>query len=220
VKLLLATRNEGKVRELRELLAGTGIQLETLAAHPEVGEIDEKGQSFEDNAALKAAHAARASGMWAVGEDSGLEVDALDGAPGVRSARYAGVQGDDAANNARLLRELHGVAERGARYVCALALAGPDGDVVVGARGACEGRIATAPRGSGGFGYDPLFEPERLPQHTMAELAPEQKNAISHRGQALRAFLPLLRAQLAEAQAKAPASPRQAGAQRGEAERR
>jgi XTP/dITP diphosphohydrolase len=122
--------------------------------------------------------------MWAVGEDSGLEVDALDGAPGVRSARYAGVQGDDAANNARLLRELHGVAERGARYVCALALAGPDGDVVVGARGACEGRIATAPRGSGGFGYDPLFWLPAL-SCSAAELPRAEKNRISHRGLAL-----------------------------------
>jgi XTP/dITP diphosphohydrolase len=202
VRLLLATRNAGKVRELRELLAGSGIELETLAGHPEVGDVAETGRTFEDNAALKAAHAARASGLWAVGEDSGLEVDALGGAPGVRSARYAGVHGDDAANNARLLRELTGAEQRRARYVCALALASPEGEVVVGARGACEGQIATEPRGSGGFGYDPLFVPERLPQQTMAELTPEQKNAISHRAQALHAFLPLLRAHLTEAEIK------------------
>ena len=198
-RLLLATRNAGKVREMRELLDGLGVQIETLAAHPEVDEVEETGESFEENARIKAVHAARASGLWSVGEDSGLCVDALGGAPGVHSARYSGVHGDDEANNARLLRELEGKSERSARYVCVLCLARPDGEVLVTTRGVCEGEIAVVPRGSGGFGYDPLFVPERIPGVTMAELRPEQKNLISHRGQGLHAFLPLLRACLEEA---------------------
>ncbi len=198
-RLLLATRNAGKVREMRELLGGLDVQIETLATHPDVSEVEETGSSFEENARIKAVHAAGASGLWSVAEDSGLCVDALGGAPGVHSARYAGVHGDDEANNARLLRELEGKTERTARYVCVLCLSRPDGEVLVTTRGVCEGEIARAPRGSGGFGYDPLFVPERIAGVTMAELQPEQKNLISHRGQGLHAFLPLLRAHLDEA---------------------
>jgi XTP/dITP diphosphohydrolase len=199
-RLLLATRNAGKIREMRDLLASLDVQLETLFSHPEAGEIEETGETFEDNARLKAVHAARATGLWAVAEDSGLCVDALGGNPGVRSARYSGVHGDDEANNAKLLREMEGKTERRARYVCVLCLARPDGEVLVTTRGVCEGEIATAARGSGGFGYDPLFLPERIPGPTMAELHPEQKNLISHRGQGLHAFLPLLRAHLEAAE--------------------
>jgi XTP/dITP diphosphohydrolase len=196
-RLLLATRNEGKLRELRQFLDGVDARLETLASHPEIPDIEENGASFEENARRKAAHAARSSLLWTIAEDSGLCVDALGGAPGVRSARYAGVHGDDAANNARLLRELASATDRRARYVCVLVLARPDGAIAVTTRGVCEGEIAREPRGRGGFGYDPLFIPERIPGVTMAELAPEQKNLISHRGQSLHAFLPLLRAHLA-----------------------
>jgi XTP/dITP diphosphohydrolase len=194
-RLLLATRNEGKVRELRSLLASEPIQTETLATHPEASDVEESGKTFDENARLKSAHAARSTGLWALGEDSGLEVDALDGAPGVRSARYAGVQGDHAANNARLMRELEGVEDRRARYVCVVALANPDGEIVATARGTCEGWLLEEPHGSGGFGYDPYFVPERG-ECTMAELEPAQKDAISHRGQALRSFIPLLRLHL------------------------
>ena len=199
-RLLLATRNPGKLRELRELLDAAGLgpdlALETLDAHPEAPEIEETGETFEANARLKAAGSARAAGTWTLAEDSGLVVDALGGAPGVYSARYAGTHGDDRANNARLLRELAGEARRSARYVCVVALANPEGEVVATAGGTCEGEIAAAPRGEGGFGYDPLFLPALCPGRSMAELAPERKRAISHRGRALRAFLPRLRARL------------------------
>ena len=187
--LLLASRNAGKLRELRRMLAGTKIEVVSLDDRPEVGEVEETGETFEENAKLKAVSAALASGLWSLGEDSGLEVDALDGAPGGRSARFAGSHGDDAANNAKLLRELDGVSERGARYVSVFVLARPGGEVVAVVRGTCEGRIATAPRGDGGFGYDPLFVSSGHTR-TNAELAPEEKDAISHRGVALRELLP------------------------------
>jgi XTP/dITP diphosphohydrolase len=205
--VLLATRNEGKLRELRPFLEGIDARLETLASHPEVADVEENGATFEENARKKAVHAARASRLWTIAEDSGLCVDTLDGAPGVRSSRYSGVHGDDAANNARLLRELGTATNRRARYVSVLVLARPDGEVAVITRGVCEGEIAREPRGRGGFGYDPLFIPERVPGLTMAELAPEQKSLISHRGQSLHAFLPLLRAHLSgldEPKADAP----------------
>ena len=133
--LLLATRNDAKVREIRQLLADGPLELETLASHPEVGEVEETGKTFDENARIKAAHAARTTRQWTIGEDSGLEVDALDLAPGVRSARFAGVHGDDEANNAKLLRDLEGQTMRTARYVCVLALADPDGELVATMRG-------------------------------------------------------------------------------------
>jgi len=194
-RLLLATRNEGKVRELRALLESEPIQTETLATHPEAGQVEETGKTFDENARLKARQAALSTGLWSLGEDSGLEVDTLNGEPGVRSARYAGVHGDDAANNARLLRELAGSKDRSARYVCVLALANPEGEIVASARGTCEGWIAKEPRGSGGFGYDPCVVPEQM-ECTMAELEPAAKDAISHRGSAIRTFIPLLRVHL------------------------
>lgn len=195
-RLLLATRNEGKVREFRALLAGLPVPIETLASHPEAGDLEETGKGFEENARLKASAAARSTGLWALGEDSGLMVDALGGAPGVLSARYAGVHGDDRANNAKLIRDLQGVQDRTARYVCAVALARPDGDVVAVAQGTCEGHVVEEPRGAGGFGYDPYFVAAGE-SRTNAELDPEEKDAISHRGQALRSMVPLLRVYLA-----------------------
>jgi XTP/dITP diphosphohydrolase len=195
-RLVLATRNAGKLRELNVLLGGrTDLELETLADHPEVGEVEETGTTFEENAALKATAAARATGLWALGEDSGLAIDALGGAPGVTSARWAGTQGDDSANNERLIKELEGIEQRSARYVCVMVLARGDGEVVATVRGTCEGTIAFEPRGSGGFGYDPYFVPEARRQ-TMAELAPDEKDALSHRGQAARSMLPLIEAHL------------------------
>jgi XTP/dITP diphosphohydrolase len=197
-RLLVATRNAGKLRELQPLLAGAGIELETLAEHPEVPEVAETGETFEANASLKAAHAARASGLWSLGEDSGLEVDALAGAPGVHSARYAGGHGDDAANNRKLLEALRAVERRTARYVCAMALARPGGEIACALRASCEGTILELPRGEGGFGYDPLFVAEGQTR-SMAELAPDEKAALSHRGRAARKLEPELRAQLAGA---------------------
>lgn len=195
IHVLVATRNEGKLRELRTLLAGEPLQLDTLATHPEVGEVDETGETFEENAAIKASHAARATGLWAIGEDSGIVVDALGGAPGVRSARYAGVHGDDEANNRKLIDALKGVEKRAARYVCALTLADPTGQVVSTVHGVSEGWIIDEPRGSGGFGYDPYFLPEGETR-TNAELSEREKSAISHRGRAVRAFIPVLRLHL------------------------
>ncbi len=192
-RLLLATRNDGKQRELRALLAIPNLILETFAQHPLIGELEETGVTFEANARAKALHAARSSGLLALGEDSGLEVDALGGAPGVLSARFAGTQGDDAANLAKLLRELERAEDRRARFVCTVAVAEPDGEVTATARGTCEGAIALAPRGQGGFGYDPVFLPDAAPGRTMAELNPDEKAAVSHRGQALRRIAPFLR---------------------------
>jgi XTP/dITP diphosphohydrolase len=195
VILLLATRNRGKALELCELLARENVVLDTLADHPNLPDVEETGKTFEENARLKASAGARATGTWALGEDSGLEVDALDGAPGVFSARYAGVHGDDAANNALLLRELGGKTDRRARFVCCMALARPDGSIAATSRGFCEGRIREEPAGTGGFGYDPLFVPENG-LATLAELEAREKSLLSHRGQALRAILGLLRMHL------------------------
>jgi XTP/dITP diphosphohydrolase len=192
-RLLLATRNEAKLRELRELLAIPNLVLESFAQHPLIGELEETGVTFEANARAKAVHAARSSGVMSLGEDSGLEVDALGGAPGVLSARYSGSHGDDAANVAKLLSELAGVDSRRARFVCTVAVAEPDGEVTATARGTCEGSIALAPRGAGGFGYDPVFIADAAPGRTMAELTPVEKSAVSHRGQALRRIAPFLR---------------------------
>jgi XTP/dITP diphosphohydrolase len=194
IRLLLATRNVGKLRELEQLLEEAGLEglvVETLADHAQVGEVEETGPTFEENARLKATQAARATGLWALADDSGLEVEALGGAPGVLSARYAGRHGDSAANNARLLRELEGVTDRQASFVCVAALARPDGEIVAAERGICRGSIEEKPRGAGGFGYDPFFLPDGK-NLTMAELSPGEKGAISHRGRALRALIPAL----------------------------
>jgi XTP/dITP diphosphohydrolase len=202
VKLLLATRNAGKLRELAALLAGESIELVPLSDRPQIPEIAESGQTFEANAVLKAEHAARASGLWTLGEDSGLEVDALDGRPGVYSARYAGAHGDDAANNAKLVRELARCDDRSARYVCVMALARPDGRIAATTRGVCEGRISLEPRGTSGFGYDPHFIPTVISK-TMAELDLSAKAALSHRAQAFRAIHSQIRMHMTESAATA-----------------
>jgi XTP/dITP diphosphohydrolase len=199
-KLLLATRNQGKVREFRQLLADLpGLELIALSALPASPEVVEDGDSFEQNAKKKAREIAAATRMLVVADDSGLEVDALGGAPGVHSARYAGKQGDDAANNAKLVAELERLrvpdAARTARYHVVLALADLEGSLgseMHLEHGVCEGRIQLEPRGQGGFGYDPYFVPEG---HgcSMAELAPEQKNRLSHRAQAAHKLAVFLR---------------------------
>lgn len=184
--LVLATNNSGKVQELARLLAA--LPLEVISASQALGKpfhVDETGSSFRDNAVLKARAAAEATGHWALADDSGLEVDALGGRPGVWSARYAGEGASDADNNARLLQELSGVehAARTARFRCVIALAKPGGQVET-VSGEAEGLILQSPRGDAGFGYDPLFEVPRLGL-TFAELTGPQKDALSHRGQAL-----------------------------------
>jgi XTP/dITP diphosphohydrolase len=183
--LLVATRNPHKMREIRAILRIPRLELVPAGDLPWLPEVEEDGATFEQNAVKKAATLARASGMWAMADDSGLEVPALGGEPGVRSARYAGEPADYAANNALLLARLRGAADRGARFRCVVALAGPDGRARV-AEGRCEGRIAGRARGRGGFGYDPLFVPDGF-DRTFAQMKAAEKNRVSHRGRALRA---------------------------------
>ncbi len=186
MRLLVATRNPKKLIEIRGILALPGVELLCIEdAGMPLPEVEEDGDTFEANAIKKAVTLALASGMPTLGDDSGLEVDALEGAPGVYSARYAGEPCDDDANNRKLLGMLEGQGHRRARFRCVIALAMPDGRVTT-VSGCCEGRIVTAPRGTGGFGYDPLFVPEGYSQ-TFAELGPDEKHRVSHRGAALRA---------------------------------
>lgn len=211
-ELALGTRNAGKRRELLELLGGVGVALLTLdEAEARLGrpipEVVEDADDFVGNAAKKAVETARAVGGWALGEDSGLCVDALGGQPGVYSARYAGQPTNDAANNAKLLAALDGVpdAERGAGYVCVgvLARIGAGGEPQLAVfRGECRGRIAAYPRGDGGFGYDPLFVPEGE-ELTFGELPPEFKRRVSHRARMAALLAPKL-AELAAAGESAP----------------
>jgi XTP/dITP diphosphohydrolase len=189
MKLVLASGNAGKLVELRELLADAGYQLHAQSEFG-VDDAEETGLTFVENALLKARHAARATGLPALGDDSGICVDALEGAPGLYSARYAGTHGDADANIDKLLAALHGVPDerRTARFYCVLALLRhADDPQPVIAEGVWEGRILTARRGAGGFGYDPVFfDPTR--EASAAELEPALKNRISHRGQALAAL--------------------------------
>jgi XTP/dITP diphosphohydrolase len=194
MKVVLASGNAGKLAELRELFAGSGVELLAQSQFG-IGDAEETGLTFVENAILKARHAARASNLPALGDDSGLCVDALHGAPGLYSARYAGVHGDSRANNEKLLRELDGVpdAQRGAHFICVLALLrhADDPDPLV-AQARWPGRILQAPRGERGFGYDPVFLPHDGDGQGAAELDPALKNRISHRGQALAGLRELL----------------------------
>jgi XTP/dITP diphosphohydrolase len=195
-RLVVATANLGKLREFRSLLAGLPYELSSLA---ELGlpSPAETGSSFLENATLKARHAAASSGFAAVADDSGIEVDALGGAPGIHSARYAGAGADDSANNAKLMNALRGVPaeQRRARYRCALVLVETLDAAPITAEAAWEGLILDAPRGSGGFGYDPYFWLPELDK-TAAELTPDEKNRLSHRGKAMRALREALLARL------------------------
>lgn len=184
-QVLIATRNRGKLAEIREILSVPGLELLAPEAVGNLPEVEEDGDTFEANAVKKAVTLARASGMLTLADDSGLEVDALGGAPGVYSARYAGEPSDDAANNAKLLDALGGEPNRHARFRCVIALATPDGASST-VDGRCEGSIADAPQGRGGFGYDPLFVPDGFSQ-SFGELDSTVKHRISHRGAALRA---------------------------------
>lgn len=189
-KVVIATNNAHKVEEIRTALDFEGWEFLTLSQCDPYDEPAEDADTFEGNALIKALAAHEHTGLAALADDSGLVVDALDGAPGVYSARYAGVHGDDAANNEKLLRELEGVSDdhRTARFVCSLAFVDEDGTQVF-ASGAIEGRIAHGLSGEGGFGYDPLFLPDEFAgAKSLAEVTQDEKNAISHRGNALRAL--------------------------------
>jgi XTP/dITP diphosphohydrolase len=191
-RVVLATRNSGKVAELRRILAGLDVDLVGLDAVPEVGEIAETGETFADNALLKARTVAALTGLPAVADDSGLTVAALGGMPGVLSARWSGRHGDDEANLRLVLGQLADVPDerRHAAFVCAAAAALPDGHVRV-VEALLEGTLTREPRGTGGFGYDPIFVPLG-DSRTTAEMTAAEKDAISHRGQAFRALAPLL----------------------------
>ena len=192
--LVVGTRNPKKREEILEILNGLGLELRDLTSYPQAPEVVEDGKTFEDNARKKAVELARALGAWVLGEDSGLVVPALNGRPGVWSARYAGKQGDDAANNTRLLAELAPLPDdhRAAYYVCTAALADPQGEVRAVVEGRCHGVILREQRGSGGFGYDPLF---LIPEfhRTFGELSARVKHALSHRARALERLRPSLR---------------------------
>lgn len=183
--LVVATGNAGKLAEMQAHLAGLDWE---LTLKPDALEVEETGETFAANACLKASEVALATGEWAIADDSGLEVDALDGAPGVYSARYGKT---DAERIERLLNELGSELNRDARFVCVIAIARPDGTIALQAEGVCPGRILHAPRGAGGFGYDPIFYvPDQ--KLTFAEMSPEQKHAVSHRGKAFQLLLPQL----------------------------
>jgi len=185
MRLLVATKNRHKVREIAQVLGLREDEVTSALDFPDLPDVVEDGATFEANAVKKAVSLARATGRVTMADDSGLEVDALDGAPGVYSARYAGEPADDAANNAKLLKALARAGDRRARFRCVLALADPSGRVRT-VEGCCEGAIAAAPRGAGGFGYDPVFVPEGH-ERTFAEMAPAEKHRLSHRGRALAA---------------------------------
>ena len=185
-RLLIATRNRGKLEELSVMLSDLPLRLVGLAEFPRVGEAEETGETFTENAVLKSQFYAGQTGLWTLADDSGLEVFALGNEPGVRSARYAGPGATDAEKVRLLLARLGmtGDAERRARFVCTVALARPEGGDVPTFEGICEGRIAAAPSGGGGFGYDPVFVPDGFDE-TFGELPAEVKNRLSHRARAL-----------------------------------
>lgn len=194
MKLVLASKNQKKLRELREILSAQGVE---VVSEADVGvdvDVEETGTTFEENALLKARAVCEASGLPAVADDSGLCVDALGGAPGVYSARYGGPGLDDVGRYQLLLENMRGMLDRRCKFVSAICCCFPDGEVIT-ARGECPGTLAYAPKGEDGFGYDPIFFlPER--KKTFAELTAEEKNAISHRGNALRDFAGQLKAYL------------------------
>ncbi|HWG46113.1 MAG TPA: RdgB/HAM1 family non-canonical purine NTP pyrophosphatase [Gemmataceae bacterium] len=195
--LVVGSRNRKKRDEIVEILGDLGLDLRDLTSWPDAPEVVEDGATFVDNARKKAVELARYLGQWVLGEDSGLVVPSLNGRPGVYSARYAGKQGDDAANNARLLAELAPLPEdrRAAYYVCTAALADPQGEVRAVVEGRCHGVILRDARGTGGFGYDPLF---LIPEYhrSFGELSPRVKHALSHRARALAQLRPTLRSLL------------------------
>ncbi|MGE3808051.1 MAG: RdgB/HAM1 family non-canonical purine NTP pyrophosphatase [Gemmataceae bacterium] len=192
--LVLGTRNAKKREEIVAILGGLGIELADLGRFPDAPEVEEDGKTFEENARKKASEVARALQQWVLGEDSGLVVPGLNGRPGVYSARYAGQQGDDEANNQKLLAELAPLPDdrRAAYYVCTLAVSDPEGNIQATAEGRCHGIITKERRGTGGFGYDPLF---LIPEYhrTFGEMSAVAKHALSHRARAFEHLRPRLR---------------------------
>jgi len=192
-KLLLATRNKGKVIEFQRILEAMApgeIELISLDTFPNLGDVEETGESFEENALLKATQMCRESGLAAIADDSGICIDALGGAPGIYSARWAGDHGNDRANNEKVLSQLTDVpaGARGAHFRCVAALALPDGRTHM-EEGRFEGEILNSPVGENGFGYDPIFKPSGF-EISSAQMSPERKDSLSHRGKALRALAP------------------------------
>ena len=182
--IVLATRNEGKVKEFQQLLKSFPVEIKCLKDFGPIPEVEEDGETFDDNAYKKALFTAKVLGLPAMADDSGLVVAALDGAPGVKSARYAGEKATDKDNIAKLLKEMAGATDRRAAFECVISIAVPSGPALT-YEGRCEGEITREPRGDSGFGYDPVFF---FPQYnkTFAELSSEEKNRVSHRGKALR----------------------------------
>lgn len=193
MKIVLATRNPGKVREMRALLSALPVELISAAEIENAPEIEEDAETLEGNARKKASSLNRATGLPSLADDTGLEVDALGGDPGVHSARFAGSDATDADNRRKLLEALEGVKERSARFRTVIAFVDQEGMHYF--EGLCRGKIITEERGHGGFGYDPIFQPEESDK-TFSELSPEEKNKVSHRGRALREFESYLRARL------------------------
>lgn len=196
VKVLVASRNQGKVRELEQVLRELnieGVELVSLHDAPPYPDPVEDGLTFAENALLKARAGAKATGLPCVADDSGLTVQALNGMPGILSARWSGTHGDDQANNDLLLAQMADINDRRAAFVSCCVLATPGGEEYT-AEGRWEGELLREPRGENGFGYDPLFAPDDAPGRSSAELSAEEKNARSHRGKALRALAPHLAA--------------------------
>jgi XTP/dITP diphosphohydrolase len=196
MELVLATRNKKKVEEIKRITEGLQIVVLTLDDFPDCPDVEEDGMTFEANAVKKAVTVANYTGKPSLADDSGLEVYALNGAPGVLSARYAGEGADDIKNVLKLLKDMMGIGERKARFVCCIALAFPDGKVKT-FLGHSEGAIGTEPRGHNGFGYDPVFFPQDNVR-TFAEMRDDEKDAISHRGKALRLLLLFFKQKLEE----------------------
>ena len=187
--LVLATRNRGKVLEVERILKIHAPEMSLISmADLDIGDIEETGNSFEENALLKARTVTQISGLAALADDRGLAIDSLNGEPGIYSARYSGVHGDDAANNAKVLKQMAGITKRSASFIAVLALTRPDGQSII-SRGELLGQIIDSPRGDQGFGYDPIFEPTGF-DITTAQMSPEMKDSISHRGKALAQIAP------------------------------
>jgi len=197
-QMVIASTNQGKISEIRAAFQGLPVEIHSLAEFGTIPEVEETGKTFAENALLKARYYARQTGMACLADDSGLEVDALAGAPGVYSARFAGDAASDEDNNQKLLAALQGIPEvqRSARFRCVLAFQDAN-EAVLTADGTCAGRILEAPRGKGGFGYDPLFYMPELGA-TLSEISIAEKNAVSHRGQALKIMAKKLAAYFAQ----------------------
>lgn len=196
-RIVLATKNKGKIKEMRELLAPMNIEVLSLADFSPVDDAEENGATFAENAMLKARYYFAHTGTPCLADDSGLEVDALGGRPGVYSARYSGEDATDAANNAKVLREMEGIEKdkRTARFRCAMALVGEGIELTTD--GTCEGTLLTEEHGQGGFGYDPIFYVPKF-DRTLAEMSSEEKNSISHRGAAVRKMADLIAEMMAK----------------------